>query len=75
MAYEQMSFRKYVAAPMKVPKCSATSKVFSVLVSPAKSFQLNSHGTISRWPLDEIGKNSVSPWVIPRTIAWKMGIR
>ena len=32
--------------------------------------QWNSHGTRMRWPELETGANSVSPWTMPRTIAW-----
>ena len=51
---------------------SATSKAFSTLLS-SKSFQWKSHGTMIRWPDDEIGRNSVSPWTMPRMMAWMMG--
>ena len=30
----------------------------------------NRAGTIRRWAEDEIGRNSVSPWTIPSTMAW-----
>jgi hypothetical protein len=59
-------------APTSVPRCSATSKVFSSEGLPAKSSQPNSHGTRIRWPDDEIGRYSASPWVMPRTMAWRI---
>jgi hypothetical protein len=54
--------------------CRATSKVFCrPAASPVKSSQPNSHGTRIRWPLEEIGKNSVRPCTMPRTMAWRIG--
>ena len=47
-----------------VPQCSATSKA-----SPG-SCHPNSQGTRMRCALEEIGKNSESPWTMPRTMAW-----
>src|SRR3546814_8770726 len=51
-----------------------SSKALARESSPAKSFQSNSHGTRARWPDDEIGMNSVRPWTIPRTMAWRRGM-
>ena len=56
-----------------VPMCSATSNAFCTL-SLSKSFQPNSQGTTIRWPDDEIGRNSDSPWTRPRMMAWMMGM-
>src|SRR3954462_4380802 len=54
--------------------CRPTSKVFCRLeASAAKSFQPNSHGASRRCPLEEIGKNSVRPWTMPKTMAWRIG--
>src|SRR5437870_5141071 len=36
------------------------------------SFQPKTNGTRMRCPLDEIGRNSVSPCTMPRTSAWKI---
>src|SRR5262245_16301246 len=61
-------------AAMSVPMWRATSKAFSV-DSESKSSQPNSQGTSRRWPLDEMGRNSVSPWTIPRMMACEIGTR
>ena len=64
-----MSRQKYTTAPTNVPMCRATSNVlFSC--SFVRMLQWNSHGTRMRWPELETGANSVSPWTMPRTIAW-----
>src|SRR5216110_2042462 len=55
-----------------VPMWSAVSNAFSRPGWPVKSFHRKSQGTRIRWPLDEIGRNSDSPCVIPRTMAWTM---
>ena len=39
------------------------------------SGQPNSQGMMMRCPEDEIGRNSVSPWTIPRTAARRSSIR
>ncbi len=44
------------------------SWVTAVNAAPGSS-QPRKAGTIRRWPVLEIGRNSVSPWTIPRTIA------
>ena len=59
-------------AATSVPMCSATSKAFSI-DGESKSFQSKSHGVSSRWPLDEIGRNSDRPCTMPRTMACKIG--
>ena len=43
-----MSCRKYATAPTSVPRCRATSNVFSSDSLPAKSSHPNSHGTRMR---------------------------
>src|SRR5688500_8254538 len=44
--------------------------MWSITVSPSEgSSQPSMTGTITRWPLEEIGRNSVSPWTRPRTIS------
>src|SRR6266566_1201875 len=64
-----MSRQKYTTAPMKVPMCRATSNVlFSC--SFVRMLQWNSQGTRMRCPELETGANSVSPWTMPRMIAW-----
>src|ERR1041385_8335826 len=64
-----MSRQKYTTAPTNVPMCRATSNVlFSC--SFVRMLQWNSHGTRMRWPELETGANSVSPWTMPRMIAW-----
>ena len=44
------------------------SWITAVKAAPGSS-QPASAGTIRRWPLEEIGRNSVSPWTTPRTSA------
>ena len=44
------------------------SWITAVNAAPGSS-QPKKAGTIRRWPLEEIGRNSVSPCTIPRTIA------
>src|SRR4051812_20172946 len=46
----------------------------AVKAAPGSS-QPNSAGTMRRCPLLEIGRNSVSPWTIPSTMAWKAFMR
>src|SRR3954464_4703731 len=46
-----------------VPSCMIAGTAAPGSDQPANA------GTIRRWPVDEIGKNSVSPWTMPRTIA------
>src|SRR5215217_3791049 len=48
-----------------VPSC-----VTAVNAAPGSS-QPRSAGTIRRWPLEEMGRNSVRPWTMPRTTAWR----
>src|SRR6478609_714968 len=60
-------------AAISVPRWRATANAFSADCA-SKSFQPNSHGTSSRCPLDEIGRNSDRPCTRPSTKAWKMGI-
>ena len=67
--YTTTSRQKYPSTAMNVPMCSATSNVCCTEVS-SKSFHSKSQGTRMRWPLDEIGRNSVRPWTMPRMIAW-----
>src|SRR5687768_6300278 len=44
--------------------------MWSITVRPnAGSSQPNRTGTMMRWPLEEIGRNSVRPWTSPRTIS------
>ena len=47
----------------------ATSNVCLNCSSADTSSHPNSHGTMIRWPEDEIGRNSVMPWTMPRTNA------
>src|SRR4051794_1874462 len=56
-----------------VPMCRAVSKAFSKPWRPAKSCQPSSHGATIRCPLEEMGRNSASPWTMPRTMAWMIG--
>ena len=56
-------------------RCAARRRRPSAtLLPPSKSCQPNSQGTRMRWPDDEMGRNSVRPWTMPRTMAWMMGI-
>ena len=68
------SRQKYTTAAMNVPACRATSKVLLRSLKLSSSCQLNSQGTRIRWPLDEIGKNSDRPWVMPSTMACRIGM-
>ena len=53
-----------------MPVLLGAGKLFKLL---AKSFQPNNQGTIMRCPLEEIGRNSESPWTMPRMTACKIG--
>ena len=59
--YLLTSLQRHIRQPTKVPRCRATSKVFSSLGSPAKSFHPSNHGTASKCPLEDTGMNSVRP--------------
>ncbi len=62
------SLRTATITANSVPRCNAASN--AVLTdSLSRSFQLNNHGTNSKCPLEEIGKNSVNPCTTPRTSA------
>src|SRR5205823_1875299 len=52
----------------------ATSNVLFRSLKLSSSCQLKSHGTRIRWPLDEMGRNSERPWVIPSTMACRRGM-
>src|SRR5690242_17115171 len=58
---------------MSVPTCSATSNVLLSESFDVSSVHPNSSGTMIRCPLDEMGRNSDSPWKIPRMIACSTG--
>src|SRR3954449_9412938 len=45
----------------------------AVNAAPGSSQPANA-GTMRRWPVLEIGRNSVRPWTMPRTIASKVDI-
>src|SRR3954471_9457439 len=49
------------------------SWITAVNAEPGSSQPTNA-GTIRKWPVLEIGRNSVSPWTMPRTIASKVDI-
>ena len=68
-AMRTRSARKYRTTAAIVP-----SWITAVNAAPGSS-QPTIAGTIRRWPLLEIGRNSVSPWTIPRTTAWKTSKR
>ena len=61
----QRSARKYSSTAAIVPSC-----VTAVNAAPGSSQPRNA-GTIRRCAVLEIGRNSVSPWTMPRTMAWK----
>src|SRR5207302_2592492 len=56
------SWNTYTTAT-SVPKWTATSN------ATVGAFHPRTNGTSCRWPLDETGMNSVSPWTRPRTSA------
>ena len=62
MAIAQISCRKKISTAVSVP-----SWVTAVNAAPGSS-QPSSAGTIRWWALDEIGRNSVRPWTMPRTM-------
>ena len=62
-AIRMRSARKYRSTAAIVPSC-----VTAVNAAPGSSQPRNA-GTMRRCPVLEIGRNSVSPWTIPRTIA------
>jgi hypothetical protein len=62
------SARKYRRTAAIVPSCTTAVKAVPGSSQPSMA------GTIRRWPLDEIGRNSVRPWTSPRTIASSVDI-
>ena len=65
VAIRQRSSRKYRSTAAIVP-----SWVTAVNAAPGSS-QPRKAGTIRRCPVLETGRNSVRPWTMPRTMAWK----
>ncbi len=63
------SSRKYTSTAASVP-----SWVTAVNAAPGSS-QPRKAGTIRRCPVLETGRNSVRPWTMPRTMAWKASMR
>ncbi len=57
---------KYRSTAAIVPSC-----VTAVNAAPGSS-QPRKAGTMRRWPVLEIGRNSVSPWTMPSTIDWSV---
>ena len=55
--------RKYTKTASSVPKCTINSKDTPGCFTPRRFC------TKTRWPEDEIGRNSVKPWIMPRIIA------
>ena len=68
-AIRHRSSRKYRSTAAIVP-----SWITAVNAAPGSS-QPKKAGTIRRCPLLEMGRNSVSPWTMPRTMAWKASMR
>src|SRR5215203_3356152 len=64
-AIRHRSARKYRSTAAIVP-----SWVTAVNAAPGSS-QPRKAGTIRRCPVLETGRNSVRPWTMPRTMAWK----
>ena len=62
-AIRQRSLRKYRRTAAIVP-----SWITAVNAAPGSS-QPKKAGTMRRWPELEIGRNSVRPWTIPKTMA------
>ena len=58
------SLQKWRTTAAIVPSCTTAVKA-----APGSSQPKNA-GMMRRWAVDEIGRNSVRPWTIPRTIAW-----
>ena len=58
-----------------VPMCSATSKAFSDARCRRSRPSRTATARGCRWPLEEIGRNSVRPWTMPRTMAWRSARR
>ena len=58
-----MSRQKYRTTASSVPIW-----ITAVYAAPGSS-QPKNFGKIARWALLEIGRNSVSPWITPRTTA------
>src|SRR4051794_19462218 len=63
------SRRKYTTTASIVPSCTTAVKA-----APGSS-QPRTAGTMRRCALLEIGRNSVRPWTIPRTMAWSALMR
>jgi hypothetical protein len=59
-----MSRRKKMITASSVPIC-----VIAVNVAPGSCADGRNSPAIRRWALDEIGRNSVNPWMRPRMIA------
>ncbi len=59
-----MSFQKYSSTASSVPIC-----VIAVKVAPGSVALGRNSPTMRKWALDEIGRNSVRPWMRPRKSA------
>ena len=64
------SRQKKPSSTSAVARCTATRKVRKNLSFWWMS-QPNTRGSTTAWPRLEIGNSSVTPWIRPRTIAWK----
>jgi len=60
----RMSWRKYSSTAVSVPIW-----VIAVKAAPGSPPEGSSGPRIRRWALEEIGRNSVSPWTRPRIVA------
>ena len=65
LAMRHRSWRKYRSTAAIVPSWTT-----AVNAAPGSGHPKNA-GTMRRWAVLEIGRNSVSPWTIPSTMAWK----
>ena len=59
-----MSLRKYRITASSVPSC-----VMAVNVAPGSVADGRNSPAMRRWALEEMGRNSVRPWMSPRMIA------
>lgn len=59
-----VSFLKKKSTERKVAACKKTSKV-------KEGLNLKKYWKRFKWPSEEMGKNSVTPWIIPKMILWR----
>src|SRR5689334_12886296 len=65
-------------SPKKNTSTAAMAPTWITAVNPTTASSATgmsmSPSAILRWPVEEIGRNSVNPWTTPRITAWPMSI-